>query len=223
MSFLTKLLDCGFPGSLYPINPKAEEIRGLKAYPSLSALPEAPDLVILCVAAQKAPSILKECGRLGLRHVHILSAGFRETGTKEGKQLEDRIRAISREREMLVIGPNCMGPYCPASRLTAWGAIPARSGPLGVISQSGFIAQRLTEQTCSLGLGVDKAVSFGNGTVLDSTDYLEFMGRDKAIRVIAVYLESIREARRFFSLARGINRVKPIVLWKGGETFKTKS
>jgi acyl-CoA synthetase (NDP forming) len=91
---------------------------------------------------------------------------------------------------------------------------------LGVISQSGSITQRLTEQTCSLGLGVDKAVSFGNGTVLDSTDYLGFMGGEKAIRVIAMYLESIREARVFFSLAREINKVKPIVLWKGGETVR---
>ncbi len=223
MSFLSKLQECGFPGKLYPINPKADEIRGRRAYPNLSALPEAPDLVIVCVAAQHTPSILEECGRLGLGHIHILTAGFRETGTDEGKGLEDRVLAISKDRDLLVIGPNCMGPYCPASGLTAWGAIPGLSGPLGVISQSGFITQRLTEQTCSLGLGVEKAVSFGNGTVLESTDFLGFMGRDDGIRVIAMYLESVRAARRFFSMAREVNRVKPIVLWKGGETMRGAS
>ena len=218
LSFLIKLQESGFPGRLYPINPKAKEIRGLKAYPDLSSLPEVPDLAIVCVAARLVPSILDECGRIGLRHIHILSSGFKETGTDEGENLEEQIKTISREKGLLVIGPNCMGPYCPPSHLTAWGAIPGLKGPIGVISQSGSMTQRLTEYTCSLGVGVEKAVSFGNATVLDCTDYLEFMAGDESIRVIAMYLESVRDGRKFFRLAREVNRDKPIVLWKGGET-----
>ena len=137
MSFLNKLQKCSFPGKIYPINPKASEIAGIKAYPDLSSLPEVPDLAIVSVAARLVPAVLEECGRIGLRHVHILSAGFRETGTEEGRQLEARIQAIARDAGLMVLGPNCMGPYSPSSRLTAWGAIPGMSGRLGIISQSG--------------------------------------------------------------------------------------
>jgi acyl-CoA synthetase (NDP forming) len=166
MSFLIKLLESGYAGKLYPINPKAAEIKGLRAYPDLPSLPEVPDLAIVCVAARLVPAILEECARTGLKHIHILTSGFRETGLPEGAKLEDQIAAISKERELKIIGPNCMGPYCPAAGLTAWGAIPGLSGFLGIISQSGGLTQRLTEYTCSLGIGVEKAVSFGNAAVL---------------------------------------------------------
>ncbi len=217
-TFLAKFVECGFPGKLYPINPKAEEIQGLKAYPSLAALPEAPDLAIVCIAARFVPSILEECARIGVRHIHILSSGFKEIDDEIGARLEEQVASIARENDLLVIGPNCMGPYCPSSRLTAWGAIPGLGGPVGVISQSGGITQRLTEYLCSLGIGVDKAVSIGNAAVLDSTDYLEYMAGDAKIRVIAMYLESVKDGRRFLRLARDIARKKPIVIWKGGET-----
>jgi len=218
ISFLQKLQKVGFPGTLYPINPKATEIMGLPAYPSLSSLPVVADLAIVCVAARDVPAVLEECGRIGLRHIHILTSGFKETGTEEGRQLEDQIALIAKEQGLLVIGPNCMGPYCPASGLTAWGAIPGAHGPLGVISQSGFIAQRLTEYAYFLGIGTDKAVSVGNEAVLDSLDFLEFMSQDENIRVIALYIESIRNGRRFLELAREIGKKKPIIVLKGGET-----
>jgi acyl-CoA synthetase (NDP forming) len=218
MSFLQKLQEAGFPGTLYPINPKATEIRGLTAYPNLSSLPVVPDLAMVCVAAAHVPAVLKECGRIGLRHIHILTAGFKEIGTEEGRQLEEEITSIAKEEGLLVIGPNCMGPYCPASGLTAWGAIPGARGPLGVISQSGSITQRLTEYAYSLGIGTDKAVSVGNEAVLDNLDFLEFMSKDEGIRVIALYIESMRNGRRFFELAREISKRKPIIVLKGGET-----
>ncbi len=218
MSFLWKLQEAGFPGSLYPINPKARELGGLRAYPDLASLPEVPDLAIVCVAARLVPSILEECARVGLRNIHVLTAGFRETATPEGRELEARIQSIARENGLLVIGPNCMGPYSPSAHLTAWGAIPGMSGPLGIISQSGAITQRLTEYALSLGVGTDKGVSFGNGAVLDEADFLEFMAADEKIRVIAMYLESVRDGPRFLRLARQVNRIKPIIIWKGGES-----
>jgi acyl-CoA synthetase (NDP forming) len=216
LSFLTKFKEYGFPGKLYPINPKATEILGVKAYPDLFSLPEVPDLAIVCVAARRVPAILGECARIGLRHIHILSSGFKEMGTEEGDRLEQQVAAISAEKGLLVIGPNCMGPYSPSGRLTPWGAIPGMSGPLGIISQSGGLTQRLTEYTCSLGIGVEKAVSMGNAAVLSTSDYLEYMARDEKIRVIAMYLESVKDGTRLFHVAREVSQKKPMILWKGG-------
>ena len=218
VSFLKKFQEANFPGTLYPINPMATEIQGLRAYPNLSSLPVVPDLAIVCVAAAQVPEVLKECGRIGLRYIHILTSGFKEIGTEEGRQLEEEIASIAKEEGLLVIGPNCMGPYCPASGLTAWGAIPGAPGPLGIISQSGAITQRLTEYAYFLGIGTDKAVSVGNEAVLDCSDFLEFMSADDGIRVIALYIESMRNGRRFFELAREISKRKPIIVLKGGET-----
>jgi len=218
MSFLTKLQEGGFAGRLYPINPKAKQIRNLKAYPDLLSLPEVPDLAIVCVAARLVPAILEDCARNDLKHIHILTAGFKETGLADGKLLEERIVAISKTYGLKIIGPNCMGPYCPSSNLTAWGAIPGLSGSVGIISQSGGLTQRLTEYICSLGIGVEKAISFGNAAVLDSTDFLEVMAEDEEIRVIAMYLESVKNARRLLQVAKETSKKKPIILWKGGES-----
>jgi acyl-CoA synthetase (NDP forming) len=217
-SFLHHYLQAGYSGRLYPINPKASEVLGLQAYPSLGSLPEVPDLVMIAVRADLVPAALEECARAGVHYVHVLTAGFSEIGTEEGRQLERRVAAIAGERNLLIMGPNCMGPYCPSIHLTAWGAVPGRDGNLGVISQSGGVTQRFTEYICSLGVGVSKAASIGNAAVLDSPDFLEFMAGDEAIRLIAIYLESIRDGRRFFDLAHDVSPRKPIIMLKGGES-----
>lgn len=219
-SFLKRHLDAGYPGRLYPVNPKATEILGLKSYPSLSTLPEAPALVMIAVKADLVPAALEECGRKGVRYVHILTSGFSEAGTSEGRELEKRLAAVAAEYRLLVMGPNCMGPYCPSGRFTAWGAIPGRDGHVGVISQSGGITQRFTEYASSLGMGISKAASIGNAAVLDHTDFLEFMAGDDDTSLIACYLESIGDGRRFFDVAREVSPHKPIIMLKGGESGK---
>jgi len=216
--FLRRYRESGFRGALYPIHPEADEIDGLRAYPSLSSLPEVPGLVILAVKAKLVPSVLEECAHIGARHIHIFASGFSEIGTREGTDLEQRITEIARQKGLLVIGPNCMGPYCPSSGLTAWGAVPGKPGPVGVISQSGAITQRLTEYLYSLGIGTEKAVSMGNAAVLEGPDYLEFMAEDDRIRSIAMYLEGVGDGRRLLHLAREVGKKKPIVIWKGGES-----
>jgi acyl-CoA synthetase (NDP forming) len=218
LSFMRKYLEAGYPGRLYPVNAKAKEILGVKAWPDLSALPEVPDLAMVAVAAPLVAQVLEACGQVGLRHVHVLTSGFGEMGTEEGRAVESTLVHVADRHGLLLIGPNCMGPYRPASRLTAWGAIPGRLGPLGVISQSGGMTQRLTEYTDSLGLGVEKAVSVGNGTVLNAIDFLEAFGRDESIRLIGMYLEGIADGRRFLDAAVQVSRNKPIVLLKGGDT-----
>ncbi len=191
---------------------------GFKAYPDLESLPESPDLAIVAVPAPAVPDALEACARKGIRHIHVLTAGFSEVGSEEGRRLESVVASIAEKNNLLVIGPNCMGPYSPSARLTAWGAVPGRDGKLGVISQSGGITQRLTEYVCSLGVGVSKAVSIGNAAVLDSPDFLEAMADDRSIDCIAMYLENIRDGERLFQLARETAPAKPIILLKGGES-----
>ena len=218
LSFMRKFLDAGYSGRLYPINAKADEILGVKAWPDTASLPEVPDLVMIAVGAAHVPGVIADCAHKGVRHFHLLTAGFDELGSSDGERMAERLIAACEQNDVLMIGPNCMGPYRPAAHLTAWGAIPGLPGPLGIISQSGGMTQRLTEYAASLGLGVEKAVSVGNGSVLDALDFLEAFGSDPMIKVIGIYLEGISDGNRLLSLARDIGLSKPIVILKGGET-----
>jgi acyl-CoA synthetase (NDP forming) len=175
--FFLKNLQCAsFPGRIYLINPTAREINGMPAYPNILALPEAVDLIIVCVPAQFVPSVLEDCSRKGVRNVHILSSGFKELGTPEGVGLEEEVRRQAIKGHLNVIGPNCMGPYVPASRLMPWGQIPAAPGFFSFLSQSGTLTQRMSEHAHFTGMGISKAVSFGNAIVLDISDYLDGSG-----------------------------------------------
>jgi acyl-CoA synthetase (NDP forming) len=216
--FLRNLKRAGYAGRIFPINPAAAEIGGLPAFPNIAALPEAVDLAIVCVPAQAVPQTLEDCARKAIRNIHVLSSGFRELGTPEGCRLEDDVRRIAERNRLNVLGPNCMGPYAPASRLMLWGQIPADPGPLAFLSQSGTLTQRMSEHAHFTGMGLSKAVSFGNAAALDSADYLEYLETDGETRVIGFYLESVRDGKRFLDLARRVNRTKPLVVWKGGET-----
>jgi acyl-CoA synthetase (NDP forming) len=216
--FLKNVQRAEFPGKIYLIHPTAGEISGMKVYPSISALPEAVDLAIVCVPAQFVPPVLEECSRKGVCNIHILSSGFKELGTPEGIGLEEEVRRVSIQSGLKVIGPNCMGPYVPKSRLMLWGQIPATAGSMAFLSQSGTLTQRISEHGHFTGMGISKAVSFGNAAVLDSPDYLEYLAEDEETGVIGLYLESVRDGRRFLEVARRVNRKKPMVLWKGGET-----
>jgi acyl-CoA synthetase (NDP forming) len=216
--FLKNLRRAEFPGKVYLINPTAGEISGMKAYPSISALPESVDLAIVCVPARFVPAVLEECCRKGVHNIHILSSGFKELGTPVGVGLEEDVRRVSIQGGLKVIGPNCMGPYVPKSRLMPWGQIPAATGSMAFLSQSGTLTQRISEHGHFTGMGISKAVSFGNAAVLDSPDYLEYLYEDEETRVIGLYLESVRDGRRFLEVGRRVNKKKPLVLWKGGET-----
>ena len=216
--FLQNLRRASYPGRIYLVNRNADEIMGLRAYPSVSSLPEAVDLCILCLPAQFVPATLGECRRKGIRNIHVLSSGFKEIGTAEGARLEDEIAEEARAGELNIVGPNCMGPYVPSSRLMLWGLIPANPGPFAFLSQSGTLTQRMTEYAAFKGMGLSKAISFGNATVLGSTDYLEYLAGDEETRVVGFYLESVRDGRRFLEVARRVNAQKPLIVWKGGET-----
>jgi acyl-CoA synthetase (NDP forming) len=216
--FLNNFKRAGFGGKIYLVNPVAKEIDGLPVYPNLYSLPEAVDLAIICTPAKLVPSLMKECRQRGIMNIYILSAGFKELGTREGINLEEEIKEVAKDGSLQVIGPNCMGPYVPASKLMLWGQIPGKVGNFAFISQSGTLTQRLTEYAYFSGIGLSKAISFGNAAVLDSSDYLEYLAEDEETKIIGFYLESVQEGKRFLDLARRISPQKPLLVWKGGET-----
>lgn len=209
----------GFPGALYPINPKADEIDGIKAYPSLCDLPEPVDLVVLSVPAPAVPAALEDCIASGNKNIHIFTSGFSETGEEEGIRLQERIKRMAGENGLNIIGPNCMGLHVPASRLLTWISASDISGPVAMVSQSGGNAQDFASYAASrFGLHFSKVISYGNALTLDSTDFLAYLAQDEETRIIAMYLEGVQNGRRLLRQITEINRTKPVVMLKGGMT-----
>ena len=217
-SFLLRLKNIGFPGKMYPINPKATEVLGMKAYPDLRSLPEVVDLAIIAISAPGVPQVLEECIAAGIRNVHIFSSGFSETGEEEGKKLEQQIREIIQRGNLRVVGPNCMGLYVPASKLAGWGVKPAGSGKLAFLSQSGGHGEILTAYAQSLGVYFSKIISFGNASGLQVADFLDYLRQDPDTRIISIYLEGIKDGGRVTQLIKEVNRIKPVIIWKAGLT-----
>jgi len=216
--FLTQLLEVGFPGVIYPVNPKAAEIQGLKTYPDVKSLPELVDLAIVAVPAPRVPEILEDCIATGVKNVHIFSSGFSETREEEGQQLEERITEITKKGGLRVVGPNCMGLYVPASKLVAWGTPSTTSGPVAFISQSGGHSEFFTGYAQGLGIYFSKVISFGNACGLQVLDFLEYLADDPETGIITMYLEDIKDGGRATRLIKDINRTKPVIVWKGGVT-----
>jgi acyl-CoA synthetase (NDP forming) len=217
-SFLLRLMNIGFPGTIYPIHPKATEVLGLKAYPNLQSIPEPIDLVIIAISAPGVPAVLEDCIKAGINNVHIFSSGFSETGEEEGKKLEQQIMEIIKRGNLRVVGPNCMGLYVPASKLAGWGVKPAGTGQVAFLSQSGGHGEILTAYAQSLGVYFSKIISFGNACGLQVADFLEYLHQDPDTRIISIYLEGIKDGSRVTRLIKEINRTKPVIIWKGGMT-----
>jgi acyl-CoA synthetase (NDP forming) len=209
----------GFRGNLYPVNPKYEEIAGLKAYPNLISLPEKVDLVIISVPAPFVAEALKDCVASGNRNVHIFSSGFKETGEADGIRMQEEIEKIALAGGLHVVGPNCMGFYVPARRMLTWTGAYEESGPVSFISQSGGNAQDFSNYASSrYGIYFNKVISYGNALTLDSTDFLDYLARDEETRIITMYLEGVKDGRLLLNLVREINRRKPVIIYKGGLT-----
>ena len=209
----------GYEGRLYPINRKAQEIDGIKAYPNLASLPEKADLVIVAVPAKAVPAALRDCVASGHANIHIFTAGFKETEEEEGRQLQREIEAIAREGSLRVVGPNCMGWYVPARKMLTWNAAPAPAGPVSMISQSGGNAQEFTHHAAKVHrLYFNKVISYGNALTLDSPDFLDYLAHDDSTSVIVMYLEGVKDGRRLTQVMQDATRRKPVVVLKGGMT-----
>ncbi len=216
--FIHGMKQMGYEGTIYPINHNAEEIIGLKCFPSLAAVPEIPDLVIVAVSAGRAEAALEECIAKGARNIHMFTAGFAETGEERGADLAERLRAVARRGKLNIIGPNCMGIYSPRGRISPWGELPTEVGSVAFLTQSGALGGEFSRLAPDCGLLMSKVISYGNGYVLDCTDYLEYLETDPDTKYIAMYLEGVQDGPKLLQMVRRILPKKPIIICKGGST-----
>ena len=215
---LQGFIDQEFP-NIYIINPRVTEpnveIMGVPVFSDLKSIGEPVDLVLCSTHPKYVKDIIIECGEYGVKAVVIFSAGFGEKG-EEGKNAEEELLKIAQKYQMRLVGPNCMGFYCPETGLSFFPALPTESGPLGFISQSGSIANIMAFCSMLKGIHFSKSISYGNGIDLSFTDFLEYLGDDPKTNLIACYIEGMSDARRFIELVKKIS--KPIIIWKVGVT-----
>lgn len=217
-TFLDSLLEFNFQSPFYLVNPKGGEIKGLKVYPSLKDIPENIDYVIGLVAAPLAPQLVKESASKGVKAIHFCTAGFSETGEEEGERLEKELIQVSREEGIRIIGPNCMGIYSPQSRISFSPDFPKEGGTVGFISQSGGNAFDLIRKARLRGVRFSKVVSYGNACDLDESDFLEYLADDPDTGTISLYIEGVKNGRKFRGALEKAAREKPVILLKGGIT-----
>jgi acetate---CoA ligase (ADP-forming) len=214
------LLATGFHGPVYPVNPRAEVVQSVAAYPSIADVPGPVDLAVIVVPASHVEAVARECADAGVKALVVISSGFSEVG-EEGAERQRRLLAVCRETGMRLIGPNCMGIMNtdPEVRLDASFApeFPLH-GRVGFLSQSGALGLAVIAQTAALGIGLSSFVSVGNKADISGNDLINYWEADDATDVILLYLESFGNPRRFARVARRVGRKKPIVAVKSGRS-----
>ena len=222
---LMGLTESGFDGKIYPINPSAREIDGIKAYPNIKSVREPVDLAFIAVQAAKVIPILRECAEKGVKGAIINSAGFKELGTKKGTEREEEVRRIASSTGMGVIGPNCVG-FHRSSMSTMPGlpqpaeirAILKEKGNVGVTSQSGWFCGFYIHRCALRGVRFSTAISSGNEADFTTIDFLEYLGEEEDTKVITMYLEGVKDGKNFLKVSKAITPEKPIIIWKVGLT-----
>jgi len=217
-TFLEGLIELEFDRPFYLVNPKGGEIKGHKVHASLQDIPGSIDYVIGLVNARIAGRLVEECAEKGVQAVHFCTAGFSETGEEEGIKLESELVEVARRKGIRIIGPNCMGIYCPQSHLSFSSAFPKESGPVGVISQSGGNSIYLVRQAALRGVRFSKVISYGNACDIDESDLLECLAHDADTKIIALYIEGIKDGKRFRRALEEAAKKKTVLLLKGGIT-----
>jgi acyl-CoA synthetase (NDP forming) len=218
--FLMALLEQGFSGPIYPVNPQAEEINGIKAYPKVADIPGPVDLAIILVPHWNSTAVVKECADKGVKGAVLFTAGYKETGTAEGKALEEELVRLAGEAGMRLIGPNGMGLYCPKSGLSFFPGVSKEPGPVGIVSHSGSLTNILGRLAPRKGIRFSKVISPGNECDLTAADFLTYLGHDPETGVIGSYIEGIKNGPDFLRALKQASLKKPVIVWKVGLTLE---
>ncbi len=220
-SILKNLLEDAYAGEVYPVNPKHTEMLGKKCFASIGDIPKAVDLAVIVTPAATVAAIMQECGKKKVKTVVVISAGFGELGTQEGKARETELATIAATYKMNLVGPNCLGILRPSIGLNASFAVtPSKAGSIALISQSGAMAVALLDRSEDAGLAFSLVASIGNKATMDESDFLEICEKDSKSTAIGLYLESIKDGSRFTEIAARVSRKKPIVLIKAGVSLR---
>ena len=217
-SFVSAIKQMGFTSGLYPVNPKADEIQGLKCYPRLTEIPGDVEYVISSVPLRYVEQLVEDAAVKNVKVIHFFTAGFSETGDEDATALERRVLARARELGMRVLGPNCMGLYVPAAGLSFMPYLETEPGPVALLSQSGANAGEFCRSGAVRGLRFSKVVSYGNGSDLRESELLEYIAEDPDTTVVACYIEGISDGARFLRALKKAASAKPVVILKGGRT-----
>lgn len=213
------LLDYGFPGKIFPVNPNLNEIFGLKVYPRLKDVPELGiDYVISCISAEKVLSLLEECHIKNVKLLHLFTARMRETGREDGIKLEEEILKKARSFGVRILGPNCMGLYNPKIGLSFNYEFPREEGFVGGIFQSGGASSEFVRYGALRGLRFTKVVSYGNALDIDESELLYYFAQDPKTKIIAFYVEGVKNGKKFIDALAYAAKRKPIVVLKGGRS-----
>lgn len=217
LALLKNLLKNNGDREIYPVNPNRESVLGIKCYPSIKDVPEHVDLAVIATPAKTVPKIVEECGEAGVEGVVIVSAGFRETG-EEGRKLEEEIKRIKERYGLRVLGPNCLGFIRPPIGLNSTFLLKdPEPGQIAFISQSGALGSAILDWAVSAHIGFSMFISLGSMVDIDFGDLIDFLGQDPYTRSILIYMESVGNAKKFMSAARGFARNKPIIVLKPGK------
>lgn len=216
--FLDALVRYGFPGKIYPVNPKGGEVSGLKIYTSLAEIPGPVDYVICCVPAPLVPQLIKDCITKRVKAVSIFTSGFSESGSEQGAQLEKEVCHIARQGGVRIIGPNCMGIYCPKGGLTFAADFPKEAGSVALVCQSGGNTIHFVRIASRRGVRFSKVIAYGNACDVDESDLLEYLTTDPETKIIAAYIEGVRDGTRFIKVLHQAAKAKPVIILKAGYT-----
>ncbi|MBU1196436.1 MAG: CoA-binding protein [Proteobacteria bacterium] len=215
-NILQSIVDFGFEGDIYPVHPKEETVQGFKAYKDVMDLPIVPDLAVFVLPTRLICDVMEACGKKGIRHAVVVTAGFREVGG-EGIALEAKLKNIAKKYGIVFVGPNCLGVVNTYKKLnTTFLKMEGNPGFIGLASQSGSLVTQMFNYLAQHGVGFSTAFSIGNAAVIDLVDCLEYLGACPDTKVIAMYVESIDRGRQFVEAARRISLRKPIVAYYVG-------
>ncbi|OGA03395.1 MAG: GNAT family N-acetyltransferase [Betaproteobacteria bacterium RIFCSPLOWO2_02_FULL_62_17] len=213
---IANMLAAGYWGRLFAINPKYSSVRGVACFASVAALPEAVDLAVISTPADTVPGLIDECGRAGIRAVLVITAGFGETGPR-GAALEARVLENARRHGVRVVGPNCLGILRPEIGLNAaFARGVVLPGAVGLVSQSGAVCTAMLDWAAPNRIGFSSVISLGGSTDIDFGEIIDYLAADLRTEQILLYIEGIRDARRFMSSLRAAARAKPVILMKVG-------
>jgi len=217
---IKSLLEAGYGGQIFPVNPAYKEVWGLKVYPSVRRIPSRADLALIMINARRVPEVIRECAESGIRAVVLVADGFAERD-REGAKLQEEVMAIARERGVRIIGPNTAGlvnnhnGFNPSPYDAGYYGF--KKGTVTICSQTGMINPQAFPYA-DLHYGVSKICDYGNKCDVDECDLLEYLEGDPATKVISMYLESIRDGRRFLNISKRVAAKKPVLILKSGRT-----